>query len=99
MRRRWADNGRRLSHSDHSEIQRLISAGESYATAAAAVGCSRKSIQRFMARTGGMKRRVGERSPLRLSLADREELSRGLVAGDSLRQIAAIVPRSGASAA
>ena len=36
MRRRWADNGRRLSHSDHSEIQRLISAGKSYATAAAA---------------------------------------------------------------
>lgn len=23
MRRLWADNGRRLSHSDHSEIQRL----------------------------------------------------------------------------
>lgn len=94
MRRRWADNGRRLSHSDHSEIQRLISAGESYATAAAAVGCSRKSIQRFMARTGGMKRRVHERSPLRLSLADREELSRGLVAGDSLRQIAARLGRA-----
>jgi IS30 family transposase len=49
---------------------------------------STKSIQRLLARTGGLERRAQERSPLRLSPADREELSRGLVAGDSLRQIA-----------
>ena len=38
-----------------------------FATAAAAVGCSTKSIQRFMARTGGLMRRARERSSLRLS--------------------------------
>ena len=42
-----------------------------------------------MARTGGMIGNARVRSPRRLSLADREELSRGLIAGDSLRQIAA----------
>ena len=38
--------------------------------------------------------RARARSPLRLSLADREELSRGLLAGDSLRQIAARLGRA-----
>jgi transposase, IS30 family len=94
MRRRRADHGRRLSPAEHLEIHRRISGGESFATAAAAVGCSTKSIQRFMARTGGWMRRARERSLLRLSLADREELSRGLIAGDSLRQIAARLGRA-----
>jgi IS30 family transposase len=88
MERQWTGNARRLSHADRSEIERLIWGGETFETAAVAVGCSTKSIQRFLALTGGLKRRVKERSPLRLSLAEREELSRGLVAGDSLRTIA-----------
>ena len=94
MQRRRANHGRRLSHGDHVEIQRRVSEGEAFASAAAAVGCSTKSIQRFMARTGGMMPRSRARSPLRLSLADREELSRGLMAGDSLRQIAARLGRA-----
>ena len=94
MEREWTGNVRRLSHADRSEIERLIRGGETFATAAAAVGCSTKSIQRFLALTGGLKSRVKERSPLRLSVADREELSRGLVAGDSLRAIAARLGRA-----
>ena len=94
MEREWSGNVRRLSHVDRAEIERLIRGGETFATAAAAVGCSTKSIQRFLALTGGLKSRVKERSPLRLSLADREELSRGLVAGDSLRAIAARLGRA-----
>ena len=53
--RRWGDHGRRLSAADHLEIQRRVSAGETFASAAAAVGCSPKSIQRFIASTGGFK--------------------------------------------
>ncbi len=94
MERRWTGNARRLSHADRSQIERLIWSGETFATAAAAVGCSTKSIQRFLALTGGVKRRVKGRSALRLSLADREELSRGLVAGDSLRTIATRLERA-----
>ena len=88
MERDWSGNARRLSQADRSEIERLIWGGETFERAAAAVGCSTKSIQRFLALTGGLKRRVKERSALRLSLADREEISRGLTSGDSLRAIA-----------
>jgi IS30 family transposase len=94
MERQWTGNARRLSQADRSQIERLIQGGETFATAAAAVGCSTKSIQRFLALTGGLKRRVKERSALRLSLAEREELSRGLVGGESLRRIAARLRRA-----
>ena len=93
MEREWSGNARRLSRADRSEIERLIWGGETFATAAAAVGCSTKSIQRFMALTGGLKPRR-QRSPRRLSVSDREELSRGLVAGDSLRSIAGRLGRA-----
>jgi len=75
MERQWSGNARRLSQVNRAEIERHIWAGETFATAAAAVGCSTRSIQRFMALSGGLKRRLKERSPLCLSLADREELS------------------------
>jgi hypothetical protein len=71
MERQWSGNPRRLSQADLAEIERRIWAGETFATAAAAVGCSTRSIQRFLALSGGLKRRVKARSPLRLSLADR----------------------------
>jgi IS30 family transposase len=88
MEREWTGNTRRLSQADRTTIERLIWEGATFETAATAVGCSTKSIQRFLAATGGMKRRWRPRSPLRLSLGEREELSRGLVVGDSLRTIA-----------
>ena len=58
MEREWSGNARRLSQADRAEIERLIRGGETFETAAAAVGCSTKSIQRFLALTGGLKRRV-----------------------------------------
>jgi len=94
MERQWTGNARRLSRADRSQIERLIWGGETFAAAAAVVGCSTKSIQRFVALTGGVKRRVKERSALRLSLADREEVSRGLLAGESLRRIATRLERA-----
>jgi IS30 family transposase len=88
MERGWSGNAKRLSQVDKAEIERLIRGGETFETVAAEVGCSVKSIQRYFALTGGLKSRTKERSPLRLSLGDREEISRGLVAGDSGRAIA-----------
>ncbi len=88
MEHEWSGNARRLSQADRAAIERLIWAGATFEATAAEVGCSTKSIQRFLALTGGLKRRLKERSPLRLSQLEREELSRGLVAGDSLRAIA-----------
>ena len=88
MERRWSGNARRLSQADRAQIESLIWGGATFEAAATAVGCSTKSIQRFLALTGGLRRRIKQRSALRLSLAEREDLSRGLVAGDSLRTIA-----------
>ena len=85
---RTGDHGRRLSDAERLEIQRRVGAGETFAGVAAAVGCSTKSIQRLFVRTGGLAPRTPVRSPLRLSLAERDEISRGLRAGDSSRAIA-----------
>ena len=46
------------------------------------------SIQKILMATGGIRPAVRKRSRLALSLAEREEISRGLVAGFSLRLIA-----------
>jgi len=84
----------RLTSWERSELQRRVRAGETHKSAAAAVGCSAKSVQRLLARTGGIKSRAKPRSPLRLSLAEREEISRGLLAGESRRVIAARLGRA-----
>lgn len=86
--RRHGDHGRRLSGAERWEIQHRVATGETHTAVAAAVGCSTKSIQRLFVRTGGLAPRVQARSPVRLSLAEREEISRGLQAGDSSRAIA-----------
>jgi transposase, IS30 family len=94
MERQWSGNARRLSRVDREQIESLIWGGATFEAAATAVGCSTKSIQRYLALTGGLRRRVKQRSALRLSLAEREELSRGLVAGESLRAIATRLRRA-----
>jgi hypothetical protein len=73
---------------EHLELQRRIRDGETFETAAAAVSCSTKSVQRLLATTGGVKPRVNPTSALRLSLAEREEISRGVLSGESCRSIA-----------
>ena len=89
-----AGHAHRLTSGERSELQRRVRAGETHKSAAAAVGCSAKSVQRLLAKTGGIKSRARPRSPLRLSLAEREEISRGLLAGESRRIIAARLGRA-----
>ena len=84
----------RLTPTERLELLRLVRAGETYQAAAEAVGCSSKSVQRLLVKTGGMKPRGAARSALRLSLAEREEISLGLIAGESCRGIAARLGRS-----
>ncbi len=52
------------------------------------------SIQRILAQTGGIRPSTRRRSPLTLSLAEREEISRGIVADLSVRSIAAALGRA-----
>lgn len=88
MEREWSGNARRVSRGDRARIEGLIRSGATFEVAAATVGCSTKSIQRYLALTGGLRSRLKDSSPLRISLSEREELSRGLVAGESFRGIA-----------
>lgn len=52
------------------------------------------SIYRLLAKTGGIRPPERKRRPLSLNLAEREEISRGLVAGMSMRAIASKLDRS-----
>jgi IS30 family transposase len=94
MEREWSGNVRRLSQADRAKIERLVRGGETFATTAEAVGCSEKSIQRYLRATGGLRSRLKERSARYLSAANREELSRGLMAGDTMRGIAERLKRA-----
>ena len=95
MRRR--EKYGRLSEKDRLEIGDRIWSGQTHAEVAAAVGCSTKSIQRLLTCTGGLAPRGRNRSSRQLTVAEREEISRGLRAGDSFRVIARRLGRAPAS--
>ncbi len=52
------------------------------------------SVQRILSETGGIRPRQRSRSRLALRLSEREQISRGVVAGDSIRSIAALLGRA-----
>ena len=68
--------------------------GESLHSIARHFGRGHSSIQKVLSRTGGIRPRRRRRSRLALTLAEREEISRGLVAGYSLRAIASVLGRA-----
>ena len=77
-----------LTAAERLQIQVLYAAGVPLEDIPEVVGRTLRSVHRVLAKTGGVKPRVAARSPLRLSLAEREEISRGLTAGESYRSIA-----------
>jgi transposase, IS30 family len=94
MHHRHGDFGRRLSTTERLEIRRLVRSGEPYRVAATAAGTTLKTVGLIMRTTGGLPARTTARSPLRLSVAEREEISRELRLGGSLRSIAAGLGRA-----
>ena len=92
MGRRKGD--RPLTSSERLEIRRRVAAGDWLIDVAAATGRTVRSVENVLARSGGLPPRVTVRSPLRLASAEREEISRGLGAGQSFRQIAARIGRA-----
>lgn len=79
---------------ERAEIRRRIAAGERPRVVADALGRAVGTIGTIVRQEGGPLPRRAPRSPLRLSLAEREEISRGLRAGESLRAIAARLARA-----
>ncbi len=68
--------------------------GESLNAIARHFGRSHSSIQGILSRTGGIRPPQRQRSQRALTLAEREEISRGVVTGLSLRSIAALLGRA-----
>ena len=69
-------------------------AGESLDSIARLFDRNHPSIQGILARTGGIRPPKRRRSRLALTIAEREEISRGVVAGRSIRSIATELGRS-----
>ncbi|MBN3815832.1 IS30 family transposase [Paraburkholderia sp. Se-20369] len=62
--------------------------GESLQQIAQLFDRNHSSVQRILAETGGIQPKQRHRSRLALTLAEREEISRSVIAGDSIRAIA-----------
>jgi IS30 family transposase len=71
--------------------------GESLESIARLFDRGHSSIQRILSESGGIRPPARTRSTLALSLSEREEISRGVVAGHSMRAIAASMGRAPSS--
>jgi len=83
-----------LTVQEKAEIWRGYRAGNSLRSISRTLGRSIEPLRSLVASTGGRPPVVPRRSGLRLSLAEREEISRGVVAGDSCRLIAGRLRRA-----
>jgi len=84
----------RFSDADKATIWDMREAGVPVKRIARHLGRQNSSLRKFIADHGGRRPTERERSELRLSLVEREEISRGLAAGRSLRSIAEELGRS-----
>ncbi len=82
-----------LSEAERLEVVQRLKAGVAVMTVAGEVGCSRRTVFRVWADRRLVEQREGL-SGLRLSLTEREQISRGLAVGQSLRAIARQLGRS-----
>lgn len=83
----------------YSQTQRALmwerwKKGESLQQIAQLFDRDHSSIQRILAETGGIRPPERHRSQLALSLAEREEISRAVVAGQSIRSVATLLGRA-----
>jgi len=85
---------RSLSVADEDEIWRRMRAGYAMKPTARALGLPTSTVRSYLVRCGGIRPAARVRSAGRLSLVEREEISRGLAAGWSLRAIAAGLGRA-----
>ena len=84
----------RFSEEDRATIWDMREAGVPVKRIAKHLDRQNSSLRRFIADRGGTRPTPRQRSELRLSLDEREEISRGLAAGFSIRAVAEGLNRS-----
>ncbi|MEE8489507.1 MAG: IS30 family transposase [Acidimicrobiia bacterium] len=84
----------RFSEAERVEVWDRWQAGDAYRLIGRDLGRSAGSIRAFVESWGGVRPRVRRRSSGHLSLVEREEISRGVAAGESLRMVAARLGRA-----
>jgi IS30 family transposase len=90
-RRRWRGH---LSPAEQDELWRRWRQGEALRAMARALDRRREVLHRVLVGTGGFAPAPRRRSARVLSLAEREEISRGVAGGHSVRQIAGQLGRA-----
>lgn len=88
------DRRRGLSVSQKKALWERWKRGESSQDIARAFGKFRGSIYSVLSSSGGIPPSPRRRSRLALSLSEREEISRGLAEGQSMREIASSIERA-----
>jgi IS30 family transposase len=83
-----------LSAAQKSEVWRRWKAGQTLHEIGRAFGKEHSSIRCLVSRHGGFVPAVRRRSLLALTLREREEISRGIVSGSSIREIAKDLERT-----
>jgi IS30 family transposase len=87
-------NTHRMSEQDQALLWECWHSGMSLQKIGTAVGISKPSVFLHLEKYGGYTPRPRQRRPDSLGVLEREEISRGLARGDSLRTIAARLDRS-----
>ena len=83
-----------LSAVEQDEVWARWRQGDSLRLIARRLGKRGPSVRAFVLQTGGVQRHPPRRAPRCLNMADREEISRGVAAGESCRQIAVRLGRA-----
>src|SRR5664279_11276 len=83
----------RLSAEQRTDMWRRWKAGESLHEIGRAFGKDHGSIQFLLSQRGGIVPAARRRSPRTLTLAEREDISRGIASGSSIRAIASGLQR------
>src|SRR5260370_39472608 len=78
----------KLSANQRTDLWRRWKAGQSLHEIGRAFGKNHVSIQFILAQHGGIVPAARRRSLLTLTLAEREDISRGIASGSSIREIA-----------